>query len=110
MRRSFSHAEIDRTNAAQDRAVAAKLRHDPQLLRAARQNLRRWLARDSGRVPQVFQEWDHILTYLTRAEIADFLRSNTPMAKRLRQSSPFMGLFNQPQRRRVRSRHEKARP
>lgn len=40
-------------------------------------------------------EWQRILDHLSVGEIADFLMSDTPMARRLRQSSPFLGLFPQ---------------
>jgi hypothetical protein len=41
-------------------------------------------------------EWQRILDHLSAKEIADFLVSDTPMAQRLRQSSPFLGLFPRP--------------
>jgi hypothetical protein len=92
MRRVWSHAEIDRENAADDRKIAAQLRRDGRLLRIARNNLRRWMRRRRHRPNSPFHEWNQILTVLTRREIADFLVSDTPMCRRLRQSSPFMGL------------------
>jgi hypothetical protein len=89
----FSHADIDRLNAEQDQAIAARLRRDRGILRFARANLRRWSTRDGQHVRQVFAEWHRILHYLSADEIADFLVSDTPLAKRLRQSSPFAGLL-----------------
>ncbi len=89
----FSHGEIDFTNELQDRRLAHRLRKDTYLLHLARANLRRWKARDGKRVRPAFLEWQRILNYLSAKEIADFLVSDTPMARRLRQSSPFMGLF-----------------
>lgn len=56
------------------------------------------MARDGRHPRKVFVEWQRILDYLSAKEIADFLASDTPMAQRLRQSSPFMGLFPQPNR------------
>ena len=90
-RSNFSHDAIDRRNAARDRLVANRLRHDQRILRQARANLERWMARDGQRVRPVFAEWRRILEYLKSSEIADFLISDTPMVRRLRQSSPFMG-------------------
>jgi hypothetical protein len=89
----FSHRDIDVSNALQDRLLAHRLRRDAGLLRAAKGNLRRWKARDGKRPRRVFVEWERVLDYLSRGEIADFLTSDTPMARRLRQSSPFLGLF-----------------
>jgi hypothetical protein len=105
----FSHAAIDRVNERQDRAIACELRRDRRILRLARGNLRRWSARDGKHVRQVFAEWQRILDYLNPDEIADFLSSNTPLAKRLRQSSPFAGLFGNQQSRANRKKHETAR-
>jgi hypothetical protein len=98
--RKFSHEAIDRRNAANDRFIAGRLRRDPALLRQARNNLRRWMARDGKRPRPVFVEWRRILERLTASEIADFLTSDTPMAIRLRQSSPFIGPLPGKKRRR----------
>jgi hypothetical protein len=51
------------------------------------------MARDGKHVRPVFAEWQRILEYLSASEIASFLTSDTPLARRLRQSSPFMGLL-----------------
>jgi hypothetical protein len=88
-----SHREIDVQNELQDRLLARRLRQDAGLLRLAQANLRRWKARDGKRPRPVFVEWQRILDHLSAKEIADFLVSDTPMARRLRQSSPFLGLF-----------------
>jgi len=89
----LSHRDIDVRNELQDRLLAQRLRRDTRLLRLAQANLRRWKGRDGKRPRPVFVEWQRILDYLSPNEIADFLVSDTPMARRLRQSSPFMGLF-----------------
>ena len=94
----FSHQAIDEKSKLQDRLLAQCLRRDTRLLRLAKANLRRWKARDGKRPRRVFLEWQRILHYLSASEIADFLVSDTPMARRLRQSSPFMGLFPKPGR------------
>jgi hypothetical protein len=95
---SCSHQAIDVKSKLQDRLLAQRLRRDTRLLRLAKANLRRWKARDGKRPRRVFLEWQRILYYLSAREIADFLVSDTPMARRLRQSSPFMGLFPKPGR------------
>jgi hypothetical protein len=91
MRRSHQH--IDARNKLQDRLLAGRLRRNARILRQARSNLKRWIARDGRHPRRVFVEWQRILNYLSAQEIANFLTSDTPMAQRLRQSSPFMGLF-----------------
>jgi hypothetical protein len=104
----MSHAVIDRINAAQDRLIASKLCRNRRVIEVARNNLRRWITRDGRSVRSAFQEWDRILDRLTPAEIASFLRSDTPMARRLRQSSPFAGVLTDAERRAIRRKHEKA--
>lgn len=108
MQSAFSHAAIDRRNAVDDGRIAAELRRDGRLLRLARKNLNRWMARDRRKASAAFKEWDTILTVLSRTEIAAFLRSGTPMCRRLRQSSPFMGLLKDKMRPPKRH-HDKAR-
>ena len=104
----MSHALIDHINAAQDRLIASELGRNRRALGIARGNLRRWMARDGSKVRPAFREWDRILDRLTPAEIANFLRSDTPMARRLRQSSPFAGVLTGAERRTIRQKHEKA--
>ena len=53
--------------------IASKLCRDGQVLTLARQNLRRWMARDDRNVRPVFQEWHRIFTRLSRAELAEYL-------------------------------------
>ena len=100
----YSHQRIDRINASDDSRLARQLRRNGRLLVLARRNLQRWMKHDGRNVRPVFQEWHNILTRLSRAEVAAFLRSDTAMARRLRQSSPFAGLFDvvkRPARRRA---------
>ena len=109
MDRKFSHARVDRINAAQERRIAARLRRDGRVLKVARANLKRWMTRDGRRVRPSFLEWHRILTQLSRVEIADFLQSDTPLARRLRQSSPFAGVLSEAERQVIAERHEKTR-
>ena len=102
------HALTDEVNAAQDRRIAARLRRDPRVLRLARSNLRRWAAGDGRHLRSTFQEWRAVLHRLTAREVADFLDSDTPMARRLRQSSPFAGALTQAERRSILRQYEAA--
>jgi hypothetical protein len=104
-----SHQDIDRANAAMDRRLAAIIRRHPRLLLLARADLRRWMARDGKCIRPAFQEWNFVLQRLDSREIAAFLLSETPMARRLRQSSPLVGIFGANKRRTIRRRREKAR-
>lgn len=102
------HRLLDEINAAQDRRIAAALRRDPRLLHAARADLRRWMAAGGKRVRPVFGEWHAVLHRLTAREIVTFLGSDTPMARRLRQSSPLAGILTDAERRVIRKRYAKA--
>ncbi len=106
---STAHRDIDRVNAAQDRRIAANIRRNPRLLRVARADLRRWMMADGRRVRPVFREWHAVLHRLTASEIATFICSETPLARRLRQSSPLAGILTKAEREVIRRRYEKAR-
>jgi hypothetical protein len=105
----WSHQTTDRANALRDRLIARRLRRDRRLLRRARRNLARWMARDGRKPRAVFLEWAAILDKLTRAEIARFLESQSPMARRLQQSTPFLGLLTEREAQQVSRIYEKAR-
>jgi hypothetical protein len=60
------------------------------------------MARDGKRVRPVFAEWCRILERLSANEIADFLLNDTPLARRVRQSSPFLGPLVESERQRPR--------
>lgn len=87
--------------------IARKLRQDSRILPLARRNLRKWTKLDGSNVRPVFKEWNSILTRLNAVEIAKFLCSDTPMARRLRQSSPFAGVLTKAEREAIRTSHEK---
>lgn len=99
--RTWNHQTIDRANADADRLIARRLRRDPRLLQRARRNLKCWMAREGKHVAPVFLEWAGLLDILTRSELADFLDHGTALARRLRQSTPFMGLLTKRGRRRI---------
>jgi len=106
-RRANAHERIDRINIEQDRLIASHLRKNGSALRIARKNLKRWMRRDKQPRP-VFLEWNRVLTCLTSIEIADFLESDTPLARRLRQSSPFAGVLSEAERLSSLRRHDEA--
>lgn len=110
MSSATSHQVLDRVNSAQDRRIAAIIRRNPRRVRVARADLRRWMAADGKRVRQVFREWHAVLHRLTAREIAAFLCSETPMARRLRQSSPLAGILSDLERQAIRRRCEKTGP
>jgi hypothetical protein len=102
------HEMLDRIAAEQDRQIASRLRKDKRVLALARRNLKRWMANER-RQRRVFVEWNLILTRLTAEEIARFLVSDTPMARRLSQSTPFHGVLSDRERMAIFRKYEKAR-
>ena len=100
---------MDRIATEQDRLIASRLRKNKRVLPLARRNLRRWMTRDGRHPRPVFVEWDCLLRRLSAVEIADFLESGTPMARRLSQSSPFAGVLSDPERLAIQRKYEKAR-
>jgi len=86
---------IDSSEARNDtihRRVAARIRRDPSVVAEARERLERWLARDGSEPHPAWLEWKVALDMLDPLELADFLESRTPRARRMRSSSPFFGL------------------
>lgn len=89
------HGHIDAENLARDRRLAALIRSRPQVIGLALRNLEEWAARWGGLTP-AWEEWGQLVRMLTPAQMADFLESTTPKATRLRQSSPFLGVLEEP--------------
>ena len=83
---------IEQENDARHRAIAARVRQDPALVAEARSRIQRWIARDGGAPDPVLLEWEAVLEFLSPQQIADFLESPLPRARRLRSSSPFPAL------------------
>ena len=81
---------IEARNDELHRRVAALIRVDPRVVPQARETLERWLAADP--LP-AWLEWRAALRLLTPEEIASFLESSTPRARRMRSSSPFAGVL-----------------
>lgn len=94
-RRTHRTAELQAL--AYHRLVAERL--DEQLVDQARNRLRRW--REDGRIhPRWAEEWDRILT-MPLSRIAKAISADTMHARELRQSSPFAGVLNEQERRRL---------
>ena len=80
---------IEARNDEIHRRVAALIRRDPTVIAKARATLDRWLA--SSTEPALV-EWQNALAMFEPEQLARFLESETPRAKRMRISSPFVGL------------------
>ena len=86
---------LDPTEARNDeihRRVAAAIRRDPQIIEQARARVERWISGDGAEPRPILLEWKQVLAMLDASELATFIESPTPRAKRLRVSGPFFGL------------------
>lgn len=93
-----SHEWIDERSLALDRAIAQKLRTEPDLVDRARRTLDRWVEQRQPAVPSVLLEWHEILAQWPLARILDLLTSADENPRRLRQSSPFCGILSPQER------------
>jgi hypothetical protein len=83
---------IEQRNSEIHRRVAGALRQDPSLAGRAMAKLERTIANEGSPTDPVLLEWRDVLLMLRPHELAEFLESNSPRARRLRISSPFFGL------------------
>jgi hypothetical protein len=95
-----SHRRLDARSLAMHALIAEKIRTDPQLVDVARNNLERWSARWPNKAPAWFEEWRQILRWQW-PRIAALLTEQSEHAIRLRQSSPFAGVLNAEERKRI---------
>lgn len=93
-----THAERDDRAAKFSAAIARLLDSDPSLIRRASRHLEFLLEEDQGPASHDLREWRDILSHYSTQRIKDFLVSDTPRAKRLRQSSPFFAVLNHGER------------
>jgi len=93
-----THEWIDQRSLALDKAIALKLRVEPDLLQRAKDNLQRWIQQRQPGVPEALLEWKEILDTWPFEKILDFLTSSEQEPTRLRQSSPFCGILTEEER------------
>jgi len=93
------HSRLDERSLAMHQLIAAKVQADPALLDKARENVRRWRARD-GSPNLALAEWEQILNSPVN-QVAQFLAERSERATRLRQSSPFAGILSEAERRTI---------
>lgn len=83
---------IEQLNDEIHRRVAERIRRDSTVINQARERLERWLSQGGTDPEPAWLEWKVALAMLDPSELADFLDSKTPRARRMRCSSPFFGL------------------
>jgi hypothetical protein len=92
------HARRDAEKLRYHRVVAERMGMDPDsVLRLAEENLRRWLRTDGDGKPY-YQEWQRILQELSPYELVELITADTAEGRRLRQSSPFVGVLSRTER------------
>jgi hypothetical protein len=87
----MGHERNERRGLALHRAIAAKLRDNPDLLEIAKDNLRRWSTPDD-RSQAYLDQWRDLLN-LPLADLLVLLNEDSPRMTELRQSSPFAGIL-----------------
>ena len=93
------HDRIERRSLALHRAVAAKLRENPELVRIAQDNLDRWSAQRGASQPYL-DVWREILTRPLE-EVLRLIEEDSPRMTELRQSTPFAGVLDPRERWRI---------
>jgi hypothetical protein len=95
-----THRLLDARGLALHALIAEKIRSDPQLLDVAHNNLQRWRGRWQQQPPAWFEEWLQIMSW-PWPRIAALITEQSENAIRLRQSSPFAGVLNAAERKRI---------
>jgi hypothetical protein len=90
------HHRIDQRSLALHRAIAEKLRANPDLLEIARDNLDRW-SQANGRSQPYWDAWREILTR-PLGEILELLVEDTERMTAMRQATPFAGVLDPSER------------
>jgi len=103
------HQYVDDRSLDLDRAILKKIRQNPALLEIARENIRKWLANGSSGSFDPILEWQSIFEQGSFEEILSWLSREDDDAKRLRQSSPFVGILTEQERLDIFKRYEPAR-
>lgn len=84
------HDPIEARALQTHRRIADRLRRDPSLIAAALVRLKLRIAREGVPADPVLGEWLDALLMLAPPQLADFIESTTPRARRLRISSPLV--------------------
>jgi hypothetical protein len=90
----------DERSRALHKEIAKMLRSNPSLWEIPKNNIIKWKKR-RGKLTPAFIEWDHILNTNTKEQILSILESGSEESARLRSSSPFTGILNESERKRI---------
>lgn len=103
------HQYVDDRSLELDRAILKKIRLDPSLLEIPRENVKRRLAKNDRGPLDPNLEWKEILDQSSFEEILSWLDREDEEARRLRQSSPFVGILTEEERREIFKKYEAVR-
>lgn len=92
-----THQLIDARSLALHRAVAAKLRQNPELFERSRQTLQRWRSTVSPSSQPYLETWEALMNQGLEATLAVALE-DSERAAALRQSSPFAAVLTNQER------------
>jgi hypothetical protein len=96
-----SHAFLDEFALAYHRAVAERLRAEPEaVLERARRNLNRWTEGDSFGAGELasLEEWRRIVGEADVDRLVEIMTDSSDEGQRLRSSSPFVGALSPEER------------
>ncbi len=94
------HQRIDERSRAMDRLIAEKIYKDPGLMENVRAHISHKLdVHLTGGCRTTALEWKQILDEWPLERILSFIQEDSPLANRLRQSSPFVGILTDEERR-----------
>lgn len=90
------HQRIDARSLAMHRAIAEKLRRQPELLVIASENMERWRP-TAGRSTPYLDAWEAILRRPFE-EVLRVIQEDSEQMRAMRQSSPFAGVLSPKER------------
>lgn len=94
-----SHAALDARAHERAKLVSSMIERDPILVPKAKEWIDRLLEQGPGMADADLREWRSVLDTYSLPRLATFVKSSTPRAERLRQSSPFLPVLTNDQRR-----------
>ncbi len=106
----WSHPWHDQLGLLYHRAIAEKIRHQPELRSVAVANIDRWMARNDypRSVVRALLRWRELLEGSSVEELLDAMSDPSEQGHQRRQNTPFAGILTQDERRRIRDDYEKA--
>ena len=93
----YTHRWRDACDLAMARVIAEKVQRQPELMRIAVENLRRW-KKQMRPWPPALREWEMILANNPTERILEILVQDDEEGQRLRQSDPFVGILTEEER------------